>query len=124
MRVDVGLRDRIEGLVAEREREHLVVVAQRGDEARAVGMPIDAEQRGLAVDARLEQCVNLGTFANCSGEGELLFAQSVHAASSSGAVACAAMRRAMASSSINSCSGGMWSSRSIIAGFGPRRRSV
>src|SRR5205814_9680167 len=122
----VAAGQRVERRVAHHEWRHAEVVAQRTGQARFIGLLVNAQQR-LAIGVFVQQAGRVGlggdrVFQRLLLGGERIHAESTSAGSPLSAAACTA--RAWSSSASNSASGGMWSSRSIIVGTPPMRRTV
>src|SRR5436190_23616771 len=122
--LDIGVPHLVEHLVAEIGVQQFVIVAQRVHQPRAIGVAIDAEQR-LALLLRAVE--NFPEHLVIAGEDAalkiVLLPREIarHAGASSTAEA---ISRARATSTSNSSSGGMLSSRSIMVETLPKRFSA
>src|SRR5690242_4865521 len=117
--LDVGLAHLVEHFVTDIEMQQLMVVAHRLDQPRAVGIAIDAEQH-VALLARAVEDFSQHRFVaieNAALKLGLLSCEVAHAVGKT----FSAISRVVATSTGNSSSGGMLSSRSIMVETRPKR---
>ena len=129
MRGHIGRGDLAELLVAEEAVKHLVLLRHRLDEARAVGVPVDLEERravrARTVGQRREH--RIVAVQDRLLKGVLPFGEALHrrwAGTASAVSTSCATRRRRSTSGISSANGGILSSRSMIVDTAPKRFSA
>ena len=121
-RLDIGVPHLVEHFVTEIEMQQFMVVAHGLDQPRAIGVAIDPEQH-VALLARAVEDFSQHRFVAIEDAAlklGLLSGEVAHAADNT----LSAISRVLATSSTNSSSGGMLSSRSIMVETRPKRFSA
>src|ERR1700736_3674726 len=121
---NISMPHRVEHFVAEIEVQHFVFVAHGLDQPRAVGMPVDTIQNLAFFPGAVENFGQHGVVAgqNAALKGALLPGEVAHPACRiRGGTTFSAISRVRLTSMINSSSGGMLSSRSIMVETRPKR---
>src|ERR1700730_16847280 len=114
---NISMPHRVEHFVAEIEVQHFVFVAHGLNQPRAVGMPVDTIQNLAFFPGAVQ---NFGQ--NAALKGALLPGEVAHPACRiRGGTTFSAISRVRLTSMINSSSGGMLSSRSIMVETRPKR---
>ena len=121
---DIGLPYLVEHLVADIAVQQLMIIAQRIDQPRAVGIFVDAKQDFALFLWTVEDFgQNLVVAAQDAALKIALLAREVaHPSRRTGGRICAAISRVWLTSTISSSSEGMLSSRSIMVETRPKRR--
>ena len=123
MRLDVSVPHLVEHLVTEIEVQQFVIVTNSLDQPRAVGVAIDPEQRFALLPGAVENFGQHGVVVaqNAALKFGLLSREIAHPACLPVGKTLWAISRVLTTSTSNSSSGGMLSSRSIMVETRPKR---